>query len=375
MKDFSDNVRQPGGTAPEDMPADVFLNDSERRAFVARWLKANRRRMAAGLGFATLALPMLASAQTQEMVAADGIDGVASVTMGADGSATIVLVSGQQIFVPASQVQVVDGVVMISAGVADIVAEAGGAAVPAPVAGDMPAGAGVAAGLVGIAAVAAASSSSGSGSGPAPVPTVDFGALPGGGVLNASAAGVPQVITGTVTDLPEDGSVAFQVLAADGSVVTQGPVAVADDGSWTVEIDPGDVDGAPLPDGSYTIRVVVSRPEEEDVTGDVALEVDLTPPVVTVDAVAGDDVITAAEAAGGLTLSGSVDGVDAGTEVTVAFAGETYTTEVAADGSWSVDVPEAVLAALADGASPEVAVSVSDPAGNEGTATRGVTID
>src|SRR5690606_15545283 len=80
------------------------------------------------------------------------------------------------------------------------------------------------------------------------------------------------------------------------------------------------------------------------------------------------DLLNAAEAAGSVTLSGTVSGdVKAGDSVTVTVGGSSYTTTVNADGStWSVGVPGSVLAANGQ---VEASVTTLDDAGNPNTAS------
>ncbi|MEA9999986.1 Ig-like domain-containing protein [Cryobacterium sp. RTS3] len=90
---------------------------------------------------------------------------------------------------------------------------------------------------------------------------------------------------------------------------------------------------------------------------------DTTAPVVTITG--GAAVVTKATAA---TISGSTD-EPAGTAVTVTVAGQTLKTTVAAGGTWSV-----TPVTLAEGSYP-VVVSITDTAGNTGTATQTLTVD
>ena len=85
--------------------------------------------------------------------------------------------------------------------------------------------------------------------------------------------------------------------------------------------------------------------------------VDTTAPTVTLNTISGDNILNAAEAAQDLTLSGTST-AEAGQTVTVAFNGNTYTAQVQADGSWTLDVPAADLAGIADG-NATVTASVS----------------
>lgn len=102
--------------------------------------------------------------------------------------------------------------------------------------------------------------------------------------------------------------------------------------------------------------------------------VDLTAVAISINTVASDDVINAAEKGTDLTLSGSTSGIESGQTVTVTFGGKTYTASVAANGSWSVTVPAADLATLPDGAA-NVQASVSSASGNSASATHAYSVD
>ncbi|WP_146691544.1 Ig-like domain-containing protein, partial [Escherichia coli] len=79
------------------------------------------------------------------------------------------------------------------------------------------------------------------------------------------------------------------------------------------------------------------------------LLVDSGLPGVTINTVAGDDIINAAEAGADQTISGVVTRAAAGDTVTVTLGGNTYTTTVQGNLSWSVSVPAADLQALGNG--------------------------
>ncbi|PQK81676.1 hypothetical protein, partial [Pantoea ananatis] len=67
------------------------------------------------------------------------------------------------------------------------------------------------------------------------------------------------------------------------------------------------------------------------------------------DPFAGDNVLDNSEKASDQLVSGTTSNVEAGQTVTVTLGGQTYTTTVGADGSWSLSVPSAALTALAAG--------------------------
>ncbi len=103
------------------------------------------------------------------------------------------------------------------------------------------------------------------------------------------------------------------------------------------------------------------------------LTVDTSVPVVTINTVAGDDVINATEHAQAQIISGSATGAATGSAVTVTIGTNTFTTVLDASGNWSVGVPASVVSALANG-TVTINASVTDAAGNSGSATHLVTV-
>ncbi|MEG5534639.1 Ig-like domain-containing protein, partial [Enterobacter ludwigii] len=93
-----------------------------------------------------------------------------------------------------------------------------------------------------------------------------------------------------------------------------------------------------------------------------------------INTVAGDNVINAAEVAAGQTIGGKVVNAEAGNTVTVSVGGNTYTTTVQSDLSWSVDVPQSVLTALGNG-DLTVTATVTNGHGNTGSGERDISID
>ncbi len=69
--------------------------------------------------------------------------------------------------------------------------------------------------------------------------------------------------------------------------------------------------------------------------------VDLAAVAISIDAIATDDVINAAEKGVDSVLSGSTSNVEENQTVTVTFGGKTYTAKVDADGNWTATVPSA----------------------------------
>ncbi|WP_120781920.1 Ig-like domain-containing protein, partial [Enterobacter hormaechei] len=129
-----------------------------------------------------------------------------------------------------------------------------------------------------------------------------------------------------------------------------------------------------LGQASYTLNATATNGVGNSVSNSANLLVDTALPTVTINTVAGDNVINAAEVAAGQTLSGTVANAEAGNTVTVAIGGQSYTATVQNNLSWSVNVPSDVLTALGNG-SLSVTATVTNGHGNTGTGEREIAID
>ncbi|MGM3371823.1 Ig-like domain-containing protein, partial [Escherichia coli] len=87
----------------------------------------------------------------------------------------------------------------------------------------------------------------------------------------------------------------------------------------------------------------------------------------TFNTCAGDDVVNAAEHGSSLLISGTTT-APVGQTLTLTLNGKTYTTTVAAHGSWSTTVPAVDMATLRDG-DASAQVRVTNVNGNSATAT------
>ena len=167
------------------------------------------------------------------------------------------------------------------------------------------------------------------------------------------------LISGT-TDAPAGSIVSITVTDSRGSVQTVS-VSVGADGRYSVEVPKA------LAEGRYTAEAAVKDPAGNEGKASDNGSIDITAPVISVDIPEVSRDTTP-------TISGKTD-VPAGTVVTITVTGkdghpQVVTTTVKDDGSFEVDVPEAL---------PEGPVSVEavvkDPAGNEGRASDNGTID
>ena len=199
----------------------------------------------------------------------------------------------------------------------------------------------------------------------ATAPTVTINTLATDDILNAAEAKSDLTVSGTST--AEAGQTVTVSLNGKDYTTT-----VSADGSWTLNVPAADLAG--LTDGSVTVTASVSDKAGNPASVDHNLTVDVTVPAVTINTIAGDDVINVAEHSQAHVISGTATGAAAGDKVTVTIGGQTYTTVLDAAGNWSVGVPASVISGLSDG-TVTVTASVTDAAGNTGTGSHNVTVD
>ena len=198
------------------------------------------------------------------------------------------------------------------------------------------------------------------------LPSVAFNAISGDNVLNAVEKGQDLSVSGTSANLAE-GTVVTVTLNGKNYTAT-----TAADGSWSLTVPAADL--ASLGEANYTLSAAATNGVGNSVSNTATLLVDTALPTVTINTIAGDNVINAAEVAAGQTISGKVANAEAGNTVTVSIGGNTYTATVQSDLTWSVNVPESVLTALGNG-DLTVSATVTNGHGNTGTGERDITID
>ncbi|UFK52817.1 Ig-like domain-containing protein [Enterobacter sp. AN-K1] len=198
------------------------------------------------------------------------------------------------------------------------------------------------------------------------LPSVSFNAISDDNVLNAVEKGQDLSVSGTSANLAE-GTVVTVTLNGKNYTAT-----TAADGTWSLTVPAADLAG--LGQASYTLSATATNGVGNSISTTTNLLVDTALPTVTINTVAGDNVINAAEVAAGQTITGKVANADIGNTVTVNIGGNTYTATVQSDLTWSVNVPESVLTALGNG-DLTVSATVTNDHGNTGTGERDITID
>ncbi|KMV70042.1 hypothetical protein AI29_09640, partial [bacteria symbiont BFo2 of Frankliniella occidentalis] len=195
-------------------------------------------------------------------------------------------------------------------------------------------------------------------------PSITIDAITADNQLNASEAQQPLVITGSST--AEAGQTVTVSLGDKEYTAT-----VDKQGHWQVSVPADDL--AALPQGHNVVTATVADISGNPSNASHDFAVDTLVPVVTINTVAGDDVINATEHQQAQIISGSATGAAAGDTVTITLNGHTYTAILDAQGQWSIGLPSSAVAALQEGKT-EISVTVTDQAGNTGTATHDVTV-
>ncbi|XQF93867.1 Ig-like domain-containing protein [Pseudoalteromonas espejiana] len=161
-------------------------------------------------------------------------------------------------------------------------------------------------------------------------------------------------LTGTTSGVPQGTEVTITVTNSVGDVQLLTAVT-AEDGSWSVDV------GTALPEGDFTVDAQVSDSVGNQALASDAGIIDLTAPIVEINAIADTQDTTP-------VITGSVQDVPAGSVITVVITdvnGQTQTllTQTNDDGSWSVSVSTPLAQGEFD-----VNATVTDNAGNQAQA-------
>jgi len=155
-------------------------------------------------------------------------------------------------------------------------------------------------------------------------------------------------ISGT-SDQPEDSDVEVVITDGDDNEVFSGTTKTDTDGNWSIDVPDN------IAEGEYTVKAKTKDEAGNSATVNGDLEIDITPPDLTVDDKTTNDTTP--------TITGETDQLD-GSQVTVTVDGKEYTTTTDENGNWSVDIPE-------ENELPEgdytVEAEITDEAGNKTT--------
>jgi len=188
-------------------------------------------------------------------------------------------------------------------------------------------------------------------------PPIDLNTVEGDDVINTAEASDGVTLAGT-GEAGASISVVFQGITRTATVDANG--------NWSMDFAASEIAA-----GTYDSSVVITSTDAagNSSTSTHSVHVD-TEASVTVGAVEGDDVINSAEAADGVTLTGTAE---AGASVSVEFQGITRTTTADANGNWTMDFAASEIAQGTYDAA--VDVTSTDAAGNVTLATHQVHVD
>jgi large repetitive protein len=192
---------------------------------------------------------------------------------------------------------------------------------------------------------------------------------------NAAAAGGIK-ISGTSTGGLGSGDFGTEIITVTLNGVSYN-TTVGGGGTWSVTVPKAAVDA--LADATtYTVTASATDKAGNPASTSASVTTDESA-TLSINEVDGNNYVNAANAAAGITISGSTtDSIlsnIAGKTVTLTLGGVTYTPTVQSNGSWSVNLGTAALAALTNGTAYPLKATVTDAAGNTATATDTVTVD
>ncbi len=148
-------------------------------------------------------------------------------------------------------------------------------------------------------------------------PSITFNAISGDNVLNADEKGQPLTISGGSTGLATGTQVTVTLNGLNYSATTDAS------GNWTLTVPVNDLNA--LGQADHTVSASATSTVGNSASSQARLLVDSGLPGVTINTVAGDDIINAAEAGADQTLSGAVTRAVAGDTVTVTLGANSYT--------------------------------------------------
>ena len=183
--------------------------------------------------------------------------------------------------------------------------------------------------------------------------TVSVDTTPPVVTINGGATATTTTATPTITGTTDEAVGTTVSVTIDEQTLT---TTVQSGGTWSVT-------AALIGNGTYTVEASVTDAHTNTGTATQSLTVDTVLPAVTITGGASESTNDPTP-----TIGGTTD-VGVGVTVTVTVASQTLTALVQSGGTWNV-----TPATIADGTFT-VTASVSDPAGNPGSATQALTID
>src|SRR5262249_39080065 len=144
-------------------------------------------------------------------------------------------------------------------------------------------------------------------------PTIAINNIAGDNIVSSAEAAADVIISGSTSGVEDGQTVHLTLLDAGNNVVATATTTVTGNAwSYTVAADPSPAAGS---DGRYTAKA-----EDNDLAGNPAYDtqgvtLDETAPSIVIGTIAGDNIVSSAEAAADVIISGSTSGVEDGQTV------------------------------------------------------------
>ncbi|KHN53958.1 Ig-like domain-containing protein [Pectobacterium fontis] len=204
-------------------------------------------------------------------------------------------------------------------------------------------------------------------SGKTTAPTITINNVADDNVIDGAEAKVSQPLSGTTTHV-EAGQVVTISLNGKTYLAT-----VQSGGIWSTHVSTADI--ALLADGTHSIHVNVTNKAGNAASESRDINIDKSGDSIAINIIASDNLLSRAESLQPLAISGNTANIPVGQTVTVTLNGKNYTTTIAADGSWTLQIPSADLQLLSDGdATLTASVTVAGGAAVTDAQTLGVHI-
>lgn len=164
-------------------------------------------------------------------------------------------------------------------------------------------------------------------------PVIGINTLAADDVINAAEKGEDLLLSGT-SNQPEGTTITVNLNGINYAATTDAS------GNWSVTVPASAVSA--LGEANYTVTASVTDNVGNSASATHDVLVDSSLPVVTLNNVAGDNIVNAAEVAAGQTLTGKVSNAASGDTVTIIIGGQTYTATVQDDPPEPAVNPESV---------------------------------
>src|SRR5579883_1362797 len=208
------------------------------------------------------------------------------------------------------------------------------------------------------------------------IASISIKPIDGNGFVGGKNAAKGISITGTSTGPTGNGDFAGDTVTVmlNGQDYTG---TFAANGTWSISVPAADL--ALLSDGeNYTVTASATDKGGNSASTNTSVTVEETASV-SIDPIDGDGLINAVQAGGAITITGeTTDSIPTdldGRAIKLTLNGQTYTGPIQSDGTWSVAVAAADVAALVNGKTYLATASVTDLAGNVASASGRLSVD